>query len=199
MTQEALHRGVYDLACSYYSDYKLVFPPLNPVSRGLVLARKFGLPGMSLNVFENCFLTDMQGTVEVLQLTSTLLDITKMELDLPVKKHRLRLVDIPEVCLVSAMILVVRHSGFLCSAHPFEGPKGPDAYFPFTDWKPWLRRVYLNGRPSLEDGNGCDSLDEKGEVCAFETRVYQHPFMSSQATCKYLSLRELGGFHENQR
>ncbi|KXH53792.1 forms a complex with the other RRN protein RRN6 and RRN11 [Colletotrichum salicis] len=113
-----LHATVMNLALSYHLNYSMIFPPLNDVLMTLQYARELGLP------------------VETVAIARRVPPIANLAFSFPLEKTRLRLINQPEILLVTILVLAAMH------CFPFEdnipAPQDENNFIlPKLDWKEW--------------------------------------------------------------
>ncbi|OHE98770.1 forms a complex with the other RRN protein RRN6 and RRN11 [Colletotrichum orchidophilum] len=115
-----LHASVMNLALSYHLNHSIIFPPLNDVLMTLQYVRELGLP------------------VETVAIARRVPPITNLNFSFPLERTRVRLINQPEVLLVTILVLATMH------CFPFEdsmpAPQDENNFIvPKLDWKEWKR------------------------------------------------------------
>lgn len=98
-------------------------------------------------------------TVEVIHMARAMLRGIDRDLSLPSRLARSRLIDIPEICLIAAIVVAVKH--FL----PFPTGKGKpsasrDVILPQMDWLKWSELM----RPTAENLQTKPHTDVVGSI-----------------------------------
>ncbi|KAF4773467.1 forms a complex with the other RRN protein RRN6 and RRN11 [Colletotrichum scovillei] len=115
-----LHASVMNLALSYHLNYGMIFPPLNDVLMTLQYARELGLP------------------IETVAIARRVPPIANLTFSFPLEKTRIRLINQPEILLVTILVLAAMHCFPLEDNKP--APQDENNFIvPKLDWKEWKR------------------------------------------------------------
>ncbi|KAK0379224.1 RRN complex forming protein [Colletotrichum limetticola] len=134
-----LHASVMNLALSYHLNYGMIFPPLNDVLMTLQYARELGLP------------------IETVAIARRVPPIANLTFSFPLEKTRIRLINQPEVLLVTILVLAAMHCFPLEDNMP--APQDENNFIvPKLDWKEWKRIM----TPALAPDEATSTVDYTG-------------------------------------
>ncbi|KXH37832.1 forms a complex with the other RRN protein RRN6 and RRN11 [Colletotrichum simmondsii] len=131
-----LHASVMNLALSYHLNYGMIFPPLNDVLMTLQYTRELGLP------------------IETVAIARRVPPIANLTFSFPLEKTRIRLINQPEILLVTILVLAAIHCFPLEDSKP--APLDENNFIvPKLDWKEWKRIM----TPALAPDEATSSVD----------------------------------------
>ncbi|PHH52628.1 Ubiquitin-60S ribosomal protein L40 [Ceratocystis fimbriata CBS 114723] len=156
-----LHATILKLGLSYDVNYSLKFPPISYYSCALDYARSLGLP------------------VEIVAVVKQFTAFLQITYNLPTTKSRIRLVDQPEVQLISLIVAIVKHF------FPFNSTSGiqnKPEYLPTVDWSVWAKHMISNRDDKSEviDYSGLSGEDIVSMSEEEEMRFLKHALMFSK-------------------
>ncbi|KAL5594154.1 uncharacterized protein BROUX77_007501 [Berkeleyomyces rouxiae] len=157
-----LHATILRLELSYDLNYSLKYPPLNYHLLALDYTQNLGLP------------------VEAVTLVKQFTAFLQITYSLPTTKSRIRLIDQPEVQLISLIVAITKHF------FPFTGTSGIQSrpgYLPTIDWAVWAKHMksHQDETSGVEDYTAISGEDIVSMTQEEEERFLEHVLVFSKA------------------